>query len=58
MKKHENMDYFRDILDGIIEIEAFVKGLDYSNFKQCRYRYRIKGKNCEKFDFRSINRGN
>jgi len=30
------MDYFRDILDGIIEIEAFVKGLDYSNFKTDR----------------------
>jgi len=36
MKKHENIDYFRDILDSIIEIEKFVKGLDYSNFKTDR----------------------
>jgi len=36
MKKHENIDYFRDILDSIVEIEAFVKGLDFSNFKTDR----------------------
>lgn len=36
MKKHENSDYFRDKLECIIEIEAFVKEMDCNSFKKDR----------------------
>jgi len=36
MKKQEYIDYFYDILNSILEIEDFVKGLDYGNFKSDR----------------------